>query len=140
MPNQTSAIFQATTSGVDSNVQVEVAANLAGVEKKAKVTLAPARVVAIEFAKDSVVGGSGVLAVVKLDGLAGPSGAVITLKSLDSVLKVPATVTVADQTSSISFNATSTSLPVASIRRKAVTSNKPALVRTVVVSTYGSVA
>ncbi|MES1147366.1 MAG: hypothetical protein ABUL49_01305 [bacterium] len=62
--------------------------------------------ISLGFSPATQVGGTTASGVAKLDGLAGPSGAVISLVSHHAILSVPANVTIPAQTSSKAFGAT----------------------------------
>ncbi len=92
---QKTATFTITTSPVSANALVQVVGKFLGVAKPATLTVQAAAVTAVTLNPTSVKGGTNSTMTIKLSGLAGPSGLVVTLTSSNIIAAtVPATVTV----------------------------------------------
>jgi hypothetical protein len=92
---QKTATFTVTTSPVSANALVQVVGKFLGVAKPATLTVQAAAVTAVTLNPTSVKGGTSSTMTIKLSGLAGPSGLVVTLTSSNIIAAtVPATVTV----------------------------------------------
>jgi hypothetical protein len=82
VPNgESSLTFSFGTEGVSSPVTVPIKATFGTTTFTASVSVQPAPLESVGAERAKVVGGNGVIGVVALDGLAGPTGAVVTLSS-----------------------------------------------------------
>lgn len=100
---QSSAAFTFNTLGVDSAVTATIKATLNGLSKTASLTIIPATIAKMTLSAMTVTGGSGVTGTISLNGLAGPSGVVVTLRSNTSAASVPASVFILQGTQSQTF-------------------------------------
>ena len=92
---QKTATFTVTTVPVSANVLTQVVGKYLGVAKPATLTVQAAAVSTVTLTPTSVKGGTNSTLTIKLTGLAGPSGLVVTLTSSNlNAATVPATVTV----------------------------------------------
>ncbi len=92
---QKTATFTVTTVPVSANVLTQVVGKYLGVAKPATLTVQAAAVSTVTLNPTSVKGGTNSTLTIKLTGLAGPSGLVVTLTSSNvNAAIVPATVTV----------------------------------------------
>ncbi len=94
----TSATFNIPTLGVDSTTTATLTATLFAVSKTASLTLLNAKMLSLTLSQSSVLGGSStsIVATVRLNGKAGPSGNVVTLSSSNTAAAtMPATITIA---------------------------------------------
>ncbi len=92
---QKTATFTVTTSPVSANTQVQVVGKFLGVARPATLTVQAAAVSTVTLNPTSVKGGTNSTMTVKLSGVAGPAGLVVTLTSSNvNAATVPATVTV----------------------------------------------
>ena len=115
---QKTGTFTVTTSPVSANALVQVVGKFLGVAKPATLTVQAAAVTTVTLNPTSVKGGTNSTMTIKLSGLAGPSGLVVTLTSsniiaatVPTTVTVPAgtdTVDVAITTKVVTANATST--------------------------------
>lgn len=95
-----------TPQGVDSTVAATVTATHNAVVRTTSLTINPANLLTFYFTPATIAGGNNVAGVVRLDGFAGPGGRVVTLSSPSANVVVPATSTVASQTTAKSFTVT----------------------------------
>jgi hypothetical protein len=108
----TLATLPVTTSGVAASTLVTITGKNGTVTKTINLTVLPATLLSIAGAP-SIKGGTAVNLTVNLNGKAG-AARVVSLKSSNAVLlPVPATVTVAPQTTSFTFTVTSKAVTVA---------------------------
>ena len=92
---QKTATFTVTTAPVSANVLTQVVGKYLGVAKPATLTVQAAAVSTVTLNPTSVKGGTNSTMTIKLTGLAGPNGLVVTLTSSNlNAATVPATVTV----------------------------------------------
>jgi len=103
----TSATFTATTGAVASNRAVSVRAIYGGGSVRATLLVTPGRLNGFTFTPNPTPGGVSVTARVALSGPAPTGGRVVGLRSLSSLITVPATVTVPEGESSVLFTVTS---------------------------------
>ncbi len=99
------AIFDVTTVGVAAPQSVDITGGYGGVLKTQTLTVIPARLFAISFAPNRLTGGLSTTGIVQLDGNAPNGGVIVALSSSDPAVTVPASVSIAPQTQSASFNA-----------------------------------
>jgi hypothetical protein len=102
----TTATFTIGTTGVDAQVERDIAATLSGYTKHASLMVVPPSSLGIMFNPASVLGGSSSTGTITLNGKAGPSGIVVSLSSSQPFVTVPATATVAAGQASATFTAT----------------------------------
>jgi hypothetical protein len=118
LAGQKTATFTVTTVPVSANVQTQIVGKYLGVAKTATLTVQAAAVSTVTLNPTSVKGGTNSTMTIKLTGLAGPSGLVVTLTSsnlnaaiVPATVMVPAgtdTVDVVVSTKVVTANATST--------------------------------
>jgi len=91
----TSATFTVNTTGVDASTSVTITGSL-GTTRTCSLTVTAASLTSLSLSPNTVLGGSGnaVTGTVTLNGQAGPSGAVVALKSNSTIATLPSTVTV----------------------------------------------
>lgn len=109
---QTTAVFDVTTVGVAAPQTVDITTGFGGVLRTQTLTVIPARLFAISFAPNRITGGLSTTGIVQLDGNSPNGGVTVTLSSSDPALTVPASVSIAPQTQTASFNATSQIVPI----------------------------
>lgn len=126
-PGATSVSFTVTTRTVTTVTSVVISTTLAGVTKRATLTVTPTAIVtpppppavavtvsSIALAPASVIGGASSQGTVTLSGAAPTGGAGVTLSSANSsVAAVPATVSVAAGSTTGTFTVTTTSVTTA---------------------------
>jgi len=95
--------FQFQTKGVDADTAVVLTISYGAVTQSAPLTLYPAPLASLTISPVSVVGGKNSDAVVRLNGQAGPSGAVVTISSSSPDAVVQSGVRVASGASLTSF-------------------------------------
>ena len=93
-PGATTATFSIATTGVTGFTTVGITAGIGSSSQTVYVGVVPAGVASISLSPNSVVGGSSSLAVVTLNGVAGPGGEVVALSSNIGSASVQSTVTV----------------------------------------------
>lgn len=98
-----SASFTINTVGVDADVTAHLAASLGANSITDGLTVKAAVLQSFVISPNSVVGGSSVTGSLTLRGLAGPSGAVVTVSSNIPSATAPSTVTIPSGASSGSF-------------------------------------
>jgi hypothetical protein len=91
--------FSISTAGVDAATVATVTAKLGTLVQTATLTVQPAVLSFLTLTPTSVKGGTGVQAIVRLNGPAGPSGVSVTLSGDSAVATVPAKVVIAPGTS-----------------------------------------
>jgi outer membrane protein assembly factor BamB len=91
-PGQTTGTFAIQTSGVGSQVNAAINANLNGIGQTAALTITPATLLSVEVSPSTVIGGNASKGAVTLNGPAGPGGAIISLASSSADVKVSLTV------------------------------------------------
>lgn len=89
----TYVVFDVATNAVDEDTAVNVSATYRSVTKGAVLTLHPAPLSSIVVLPNSVIGGASTAGIVRLSGVAGPSGSVVSLSAGSGAI-VPATVTI----------------------------------------------
>ena len=95
LAGQKTATFTVTTVPVSVSAQTQIVGKYLGVAKTATLTVQAAAVSTVTLNPTSVKGGTNSTLTIKLTGLAGPSGLVVTLASSNlNAATVPATVTV----------------------------------------------
>lgn len=102
----TTATFDVTTRGVVASQFVDITASYAGLTRTVTLQVIPSRLVSLSFIPTVVSGGTPVQGKVQLNGAAPDSGYVVNLVSSNVALTVPATVAIAAQTNSATFNGT----------------------------------
>lgn len=95
--------FTVATGGVSVATPVTLTASFNGISQSTTFTVSPASLLAISVSPRSLKGGSNVEATVTLNGKAGSSGYVVSLKSGSAAVTVPATITIPAGASSFSF-------------------------------------
>ena len=108
----TSATVSVPTLVVSSTVTAVMSAIANGYTRTSTMSVTPSLPASIAFAPSSVVGGTNGSGKVTLTGAAGPDGTVVTLVSSSPKVVVPATVTVPAGTTSVSFVAITSTVPV----------------------------
>jgi hypothetical protein len=102
LAGQKTATFTVTTVPVSASAQTQIVGKYLGVAKTATLTVQAAAVSTVTLNPTSVKGGTNSTLTIKLTGLAGPSGLVVTLTSSNlNAATVPATVTVAAGTDTV---------------------------------------
>jgi hypothetical protein len=91
----TLAAFSITTGGVDVATTVTISAKQGSLVQTATLTVQPAVLSFFTLNPASVKGGTGVQGIVRLNGLAGPSGVSVSLSSPSTLATVPAKVIIA---------------------------------------------
>lgn len=95
LAGQKTATFTVTTVPVSASAQTQIVGKYLGVAKTATLTVQAAAVSTVTLNPTSVKGGTNSTMTIKLTGLAGPSGLVVTLTSSNlNAATIPATVTV----------------------------------------------
>jgi hypothetical protein len=97
------ASFTVHTTAVDSTVVVTVSATLNDATKTRQVNVNPAGLLRLALQAEHIVGGHNEMAYVALSGNAGAGGVSVSLGSNNPVVEVPASVTVAENTSAKAF-------------------------------------
>ncbi len=114
----TKATFAVATSGVNGFTTVAITAAIGSSSQTIYVGVVPAGVASVSLSPSSVVGGTSSTGTVTLNGLAGPSGEVVTLTSSSGSAIVSTTVTVPAGGKTATFT----------IATKAVTTNTTATI------------
>jgi hypothetical protein len=91
--------FSITTAGVNAATVATLTAKQGALSQTATLTIQPAVLSFLTLTPTSVKGGTGVQAIVRLNGPAGPAGVSVTLTSDSAVATVPAKVVIAPGTS-----------------------------------------
>ncbi|MCZ7580994.1 MAG: SBBP repeat-containing protein [Fimbriimonadaceae bacterium] len=105
------AVFDVLTSGVSVDVNVDISASYNGLTNTKTLKVIPAKLIALSFSPTRVTGGTPTTGTVQLDGFAPAGGRTVSLTSSNPAVQVPATVFVVEQTSSVSFLATTSVVP-----------------------------
>lgn len=100
---QGTASFGIPTTGVGFQTTATVTASFAGKLGTATLTIVPASLVSISVNPAAVTGGSPAAGSVSLDGVAGPGGLTVLLKSSIASVQVPSSVTVTAGQSAAKF-------------------------------------
>lgn len=108
---QITASFDVNSVGVSAPVDVDISASHNGVIKTVTLTVLPASLLSIGFTPSVVSGGNPTVGTVTLDGFAPAGGFAVNLSSNNAALTIPGSVTVLQNTRSVSFNGTTTSVP-----------------------------
>ena len=102
LAGQKTATFTVTTVPVSVSAQTQIVGKYLGVAKTATLTVQAPAVSTVTLNPTSVKGGTDSTMTIKLTGLAGPSGLVVTLSSSNlNAATVPATVTVPSGTDTV---------------------------------------
>lgn len=106
VPADTSSVtFTIATLGVAVSMNTTIAASANGAVSTATLQLLPLAPVSITLAPTSVVGGNSSKGTVVLNGVAPVGGAVVTLTSGDSIVTLPASITVPAGSTKMTFKA-----------------------------------
>lgn len=104
---QKNATFAVTTLPVSASAQTQIVGKYLGIAKTATLTVQAAAVSTLTLNPTSVKGGTNSTLTIKLTGLAGPAGLVVTLTSSNlTAATIPATVTVPAGTDSVDVTVT----------------------------------
>lgn len=95
--------FRITTSGVDAQSVAVITGAARGGSATSRLTVNPAQVIAVALTPNPVISGGTITAIVKLNGLAGPSGRALTLSGSPSTVGPPSNVSVAAGQDHVSF-------------------------------------
>lgn len=126
--NAGTATFGVNTSPVSNNTAVTISATYNGATQTATLTVVPPTLNSLTVSPVTVTGGTSSTATVTLNGIAPAGGAVVTLNTSNaSVAGVPASVTVAANTSTTTF--TVATVPVANSTTVTVSGTYNALTR-----------
>ncbi len=120
--------FLIKTQGVTSSVSVTLTASVGSANATTKLTINPVGIASVSVTPGSVKGGTSVEAVVTLNGLAPPGGAVVSLSSTSANILVPATITVPAGANHYSF----------AIKTTAVAGSAPATITAKLGNTFGT--
>lgn len=102
----TSATFNVSTSGVDSQTSATITGTAGSVSQTGTLVIQPATISSLALNPTTVAGGSPSTGTVTLNGPAGPSGLLATLASDNAAATVPASVTVSSSRTSATFTVT----------------------------------
>jgi len=105
-PGKSTAKFAVTTTAVTAQTSVKISATFAEVTVSTHLTVRPLLLGSVSLSPTELVGGVSSKGTVQLDGPAGEGGEVVTLASSDPSVSVPASVTIPQGKSDITFTAT----------------------------------
>jgi hypothetical protein len=130
----TSANFTATTATLPSNISVTVRATLNGVVRTGTLTVQAPKPSAIAYNPTIITGGKSAVGTVTLNGKAPAGGYEVLLTADNGIFTIPASVTVAEGASSVTFPVSALVVDTNTVVTTTATANGTTVTKTVTIA------